>query len=238
MRLAEGKKMSRRTKLAREFQKLNKIEEVDNGIIIMALTHPSFSQENSGIESNQRLEFLGDAVLNLVVAEYLYRNYPDRPEGDLTRIRAKVVCEKALVEVAGFLRIGEYISLGRGEELSGGRHRNSILADTVEAVVGAMYLNQGLEYTRNFIMRYLTIEIESVAEGNFYDYKSQLQELVQSRNKDNVNYVILNESGPAHDKTFVAGVFFRQQLLAKGKGKSKKEAEQNAAEAVIKKGLF
>ena len=101
-----------------------------------------------------------------------------------------------------------------------------------------MYLNQGLEYTRNFIMRYLTIEIESVAEGNFYDYKSQLQELVQSRNKDNVNYVILNESGPAHDKTFVAGVFFRQQLLAKGKGKSKKEAEQNAAEAVIKKGLF
>jgi len=220
------------------FKELNQIEGVDTGLLTKALTHPSFSQENNGAENNQRLEFLGDAILNLVVAEYLYKNYPNKPEGDLTRIRAKVVCEKALVEVATAMKVGEYIFLGRGEELSGGRKRNSILADTVEAVVGAIYLDQGLGFTRNFILRHLTPRIQEVAEGNFYDYKSRLQELVQSRSRDNVTYAILEESGPAHDKTFVAGVFFQHKLLARGVGKSKKEAEQNAAEKVLKKNMF
>lgn len=224
--------------MTRRFKYINLIEDVNTGLLTKALTHPSFSQENNGTENNQRLEFLGDAVLNLVVAEYLYQNYPDKPEGDLTRIRAKVVCEKALVKVASDLRIGDYIYLGRGEELSGGRKRNSILADTVEAVFGAVYLDQGLAYARSFILKYLAADIEEVAEGNFYDYKSQLQELVQSRSKDNVSYVILEESGPPHDKTFVAGVIYRQKLLARGTGKSKKEAEQKAAEKVLQHKIF
>ncbi|ADI02060.1 MULTISPECIES: ribonuclease III [Syntrophothermus] len=230
--------MSRKGKLAEQFKLANCIVEVDTGLLTKALTHPSYSQENEAVENNQRLEFLGDAVLNMVVAEYLYKNFPERPEGDLTRIRAKVVCEKALVKVANTLKVGEYLYLGRGEELSGGRKRNSILADTVEAVVGAVYLDQGLEYARDFILRYLAQDIHEVAEGNFYDYKSQLQELVQSRGKDNVTYAILEESGPAHDKTFIAGVFYRHKLLAQGVGKSKKEAEQKAAEKVLQMKVF
>ncbi|MDH7497850.1 MAG: ribonuclease III [Syntrophomonadaceae bacterium] len=230
--------MGKKKNLTRRFQQVNDIAEVDGGLLTRALTHPSFSQEHSAAEHNQRLEFLGDAVLNLVVAEYLYQNYPDRPEGDLTRMRAKVVCEKALVKVAEDLRIGEHLYLGRGEELSGGRRRHSILADTVEAVFGAVYLDKGLDYVRQFILKHLVEDIRLAAEGNFYDYKSQLQELVQSRSRDNVHYAILEETGPAHDRTFVAGVFFRQQLLARGQGKSKKEAEQDAAEKVLREHNF
>lgn len=230
--------MCKRGNLAEKFKLANSIPEVDTGLLTKALTHPSYSQENEQVENNQRLEFLGDAVLNMIVAEYLYKNFPERPEGDLTRIRAKVVCEKALVKVANNLGIGEYLYLGRGEELSGGRKRNSILADTVEAVVGALYLDQGLDYARDFVLKHLAADIHEVADGNFYDYKSRLQELVQSQGKDNVTYAILEESGPAHDKTFVAGVFYRHKLLAQGTGKSKKEAEQRAAEKVLQMKIF
>lgn len=207
-------------------------------LIYMALIHPSYSQEQNNLQNNQRLEFLGDAVLDFVVAEYLYLNYADKPEGDLTQIRAKVVCEKALVEIANKINIGKYIMLGKGEDMSGGRERKSILADTVEAVIGAIYLDEGLDYVRKFILKYLESTIKETARGDYQDYKSRLQEFAQARSKENVCYKIIEESGPAHAKQFVAGVYFQEILLASGKGKSKKEAEQNAAEKVLNDSKF
>ncbi len=208
---------------------------IDNlDLLVTALTHPSYAQEHGIVDNNQRLEFLGDAVLNMVVARHLYIAFPDQPEGILTKIRAKVVCERYLAKFARDLKIGDYLILGRGEENSGGRNRNSILADAVEAVIGALFLDQGLEYTESFVLKYMQKDMEGVANGDFYDFKSRLQELVQSSSRENVNYEILKESGPAHDRTFVAGVFFQSRLLASGEGKTKKEAEQRAAEQALK----
>jgi ribonuclease-3 len=203
-------------------------------LIQMALVHPSYSQEKSGVGNNQRLEFLGDAVLNFVLAEYLYNHYKDKAEGDLTKIRARVVCERSLMEVAKSIDLGQYLLLGKGEEMSGGRRRKSILADAVESVIGAIYLDQGYQKAAQFILAYLEGLIQEAARGDYNDYKSRLQELVQGKNKQNVYYQIINESGPAHAKVFTAGVYYQGHLLATGSGKSKKEAEQKAAEAVIK----
>lgn len=198
-------------------------------LISTALIHPSYAQEKSAAVNNQRLEFLGDAVLDFIVAEYLYINFKDKPEGDLTQIRAKVVCEKALVEIGNQINIGNYLMLGRGEDMSGGRKRKSILADTIEAVIGAIYLDQGLLSARQFVLKYLQPVIDETAQGDYQDHKSRLQEYVQSRSRYNVHYRIISESGPAHARHFVAGVYFMEELLACGQGKSKKEAEQNAA---------
>jgi ribonuclease-3 len=206
----------------------------NQGLIDMALTHPSFSQEKNCAVNNQRLEFLGDAVLNMIVAEYLYNHFNAEPEGELTKIRARVVCEKALLNVANSLRLGEYLLLGRGEEMSGGRKRRSILADAVEAVIGAIYLDQGYEAASRFVLANLQEYINETAQGDYQDYKSRLQELVQGKNKQNVSYQIIKECGPAHAKVFEAGVFYRDRLLAAGQGRSKKEAEQNAAEKVLR----
>ncbi len=211
----------------------NQIDFENEDLMSMALVHPSYSQEQNGLGSNQRLEFLGDAVLDFVVAEYLYISYPEKPEGDLTQIRARVVCEKALAEVANALNLGSYIMLGRGEEMSGGRSRNSILADTVEAVIGAIYLDQGLNKAREFVLKYLEPLITETVAGVYQDYKSRLQEIVQARSKTNVHYKILEEKGPAHARHFIAAVYHQEMLLATGEGKSKKEAEQNAAEKAI-----
>lgn len=223
---------------AARFLKDNNLRFNDAGLIRMALTHPSYAQEKNIPVNNQRLEFLGDAVLNFIVAEYIYNHYQDKPEGDLTKIRAKVVCEKSLVKVAQKINLGDYLLLGKGEEKSGGRKRKSILADAVEAVIGAIYLDQGYEKARDFILLHLKDYIEESANGDYYDYKSQLQEMVQAYSSENVSYKIISESGPAHCKNFVAGVFFRGKLIAAGEGKSKKEAEQNAAEKVLKEGLL
>ncbi|HBQ86505.1 MAG TPA: ribonuclease III [Syntrophomonas sp.] len=200
----------------------------------MALTHPSYSQERSSSYNNQRMEFLGDAVLNFVVAEYLYNTFAHKAEGELTKIRARVVCENALNDVANLLKLGEYVRLGKGEEMSGGRQRKSILADTVEAVIGAIYLDLGMGPARNFILKYLEKIIIDTASGDYQDFKSRLQELVQSKSRKNVTYAIIEETGPAHAKDFVAGVYFNNHLLARGKGKSKKEAEQSAAASALK----
>jgi ribonuclease-3 len=206
----------------------------NNELICNALIHPSFAQEKNTFQNNQRLEFLGDAVLDFVVAEYLYIFYPEKAEGELTQIRAKVVCEKALSEMALNINLGKYILLGKGEELSGGRKRKSILADTVEALIGAIYLDSGLEAARSFILKYLKGYIENAAAGAYQDYKSKLQEMVQAKKKENVTYKILDETGPAHARVFFSGVFYRNNLLASGAGNSKKESEQNAAEKVLK----
>ena len=211
----------------------NQLQFHDEELMSMALIHPSYAQERNALSNNQRLEFLGDAVLDFVVAEYLYRSFADKAEGDLTQIRARVVCEKALVEMANRIDIGKYLLLGRGEDMSGGRKRKSILADTVEAVIGAIYLDQGLQCAQDFILKHLQPVITQTAMGDYQDYKSRLQEIVQARSKDNVSYEILSETGPAHAKSFEAGVFFKGELLASGQGKSKKEAEQNAAEKAL-----
>lgn len=203
-------------------------------LLSMALIHPSYSQEQSGCtKNNQRLEFLGDAVLDFVVAEYLYKNYVDKSEGDLTQIRARVVCETALLGVAKEIDVGRYLLLGKGEDMTGGRTRKSILADTIEAIIGAVYLDQGLEAARTFILIHLEEAIKETAKGDYQDYKSKLQEFVQAKSKENVRYRIIEESGPAHAKVFVAGVFFKDKILASGQGRSKKEAEQSAAEKVL-----
>ena len=206
-------------------------------IISTALIHPSYAQEHSLVTNNQRLEFLGDAILDFIVAEYLYLNYGNKPEGDLTQIRAKVVCERALVQIGMEIDIGKYLLLGRGEDKSGGRKRKSIIADTMEAVIGAIYLDQGMDGARSFVLRYLQPLIDATAQGDYQDHKSRLQEYVQSVSRTNVHYRIISESGPAHARHFVAGVFFKDKILASGQGKSKKEAEQSAAAQALENGF-
>lgn len=220
-------------RIAQAFLDEQSIPCQDLGLMSIALTHPSYAQESNLTSNNQRLEFLGDAVLNFVVAEYLFKNYPHQAEGELTKIRARVVCEQALSQIAEHLNLGKYLLLGKGEEKSGGRTRQSILADAMEAVIGAVYLDQGYETVRQFILDNLEDTIRKTEAGDYYDYKSRLQELVQGKHRDNVSYSILEESGPAHARTFVAGVFYQQRLLATGTGHSKKEAQQKAAQQVL-----
>ncbi len=204
-----------------------------------AFTHSSYAHENRNfnLEHNQRLEFLGDAVLELVISEYLYLINNDCPEGILTKMRAGIVCEPSLAEMAKRLNLGQCLLMGRGEERSGGRQRPSILADAVEALIGAIYLDQGLENTKSFILRELAPVIEKVTAkgGNAGDYKTELQELVQQRTENTLSYFIVEEYGPDHEKTFVAAVRFRDRNWGSGSGRTKKEAEQAAASDALAK---
>lgn len=205
-----------------------------NRLFVTALTHPSYVFENphSGKENNQRLEFLGDAILDFVIAEYLYLRYPDRPEGELTKMRAAVVNETTLARKAREIKLGQELLLGKGEQVSGGRERPSILADAWEAVIGAIYLQYGFSEARRVILEMLKPAIEEVAKGNYGDYKTMLQEKAQ-REETEVNYQILAEEGPDHNKRFTAGVFLQGTLMGKGIGRTKKEAEQHAAQDVL-----
>ncbi len=207
----------------------------DISLINVALTHPTYVFENRHLhgEHNQRLEFLGDAVLGLLVGEHLYRRFPQCPEGDLTKMRATVVCENTLARKARQINLGSFLLLGKGEEMTGGRDRASILADVFEAVTGALYLTAGLETARQFVQTLLGEEIDHLVPGEYGDFKTHLQEIVQRDFEENVTYHILHESGPDHDKRFVAGVFLQRKLLAEGTGRSKKEAEQNAARIAL-----
>ncbi len=204
----------------------------NRGLLATALTHTSFANETRPmvVEHNQRLEFLGDAVLELVISDYLFTNYPHHEEGVLTKIRAAVVCEPSLARVAQGLRLGQALRLGKGEERTGGRERPAALADAFEALVGAIYLDQGLERARNFILQHLEEAVIAYARGNHAgDYKSELQEWIQQYTDQPLTYVILEEAGPDHNKIFTAGVKFRNKLWGTGKGRTKKEAEQTAA---------
>lgn len=208
----------------------------DENLLSQALTHSSFTYESrqNGIENNQRLEFLGDAVLELAVSDYLYRDNPDRDEGELTKLRAAVVCEPSLARVARELELGFCLSMGRGEERSGGRDRPSILADAFEALLGAVYLDQGLECAGRLAVQCLKPVLEDVLEGRLErDYKTELQEMVQQRGGEQVQYVILKEEGPDHHKTFTAGVLYRGEVAGRGAGRSKKDAEQQAAKSAL-----
>ena len=201
-----------------------------------ALYHSSYANEHrgTGISSNERLEFLGDAVLGFVTAEYLYAKHPDMPEGDLTRIRAALVCEESLHEVAQYLGLGKYLRLGRGEELGGGRRRPSILADAVEAVLAAVYLDGGIDEARALIHRILLEkEQEQVVESRRRDCKTELQELVQRKPNQVLHYELVSESGPDHAKVFAVAVTLNGQVVGLGSGHSKKEAEQSAARAAL-----
>ena len=201
-----------------------------------ALQHSSYANEHrsAGLRSNERLEFLGDAVLGVVTADCLYRKHPNLPEGDLTRIRAALVCEESLHEVAQSLELGRHLKLGRGEELGGGRERASILADATESVFAAVYLDGGMEAASALIHRVLLDkEREEVVEERRRDYKTQLQELVQRKSDQLLRYELTGSSGPDHAKEFAFRVTLNGAEIGTGTGRSKKEAEQSAACAAL-----
>lgn len=209
----------------------------DESLLHLAMTHSSYSYENKDkLLNNQRLEFLGDAVLELLVSEYLYRLFPEKTEGYLTKMRAAAVCEPALARLARQLHLGRCLYMGRGEERSGGRERPSILADSFESLLGAVYLDKGLEEARRFLLKYIQPLIEDIIKGHLdRDFKTELQELLQKKSGESVNYVILREEGPDHDKIFTAGVIYMGQEMGRGTGHSKKEAEQHAARIALQK---
>lgn len=203
-------------------------------LLLEALTHSSYSYEHPGSRHNQRLEFLGDAVLEIVVSEHLYLWLPDAAEGDLTKIRAAVVCEPALAQVAREIGLGGYLRMGRGEELSGGRERASVLADAFEAFLGAIYLDQGLETARRFALQRLEpLIVNTLAGKGEADYKTRLQELLQKKSPEPLRYIIIKEVGPDHSKVFTAGVLYRGRVLGQGVGRTKKDAEQHAAREAL-----
>lgn len=204
----------------------------DEKLLVEALTHPSYVGEGeaSRLHSNQRLEFLGDSVLGLIVSEYIFRRHPELAEGSLTKIKAVAVSEGALVQAARQLGLGDYLLLGKGEEASGGRARASILADAFEALIGAIFLQHGLEAAREFVLRVLSDSIAVIENRKHVpDYKSLLQELVQAEGRGTPTYHVLETSGPDHNKRFIVEVRARQVILGHGAGASKKEAEQSAA---------
>ena len=199
-----------------------------------ALAHSSYANErwHNSLMSNERLEFLGDSILGMCVAEYLYCTFPDRPEGELTRMRADMVCEQTLANVAGRIGLGEHLLLGKGEEQGGGRTRNSILADAVESVIAASFLDGGMGAAKQFIQKFILVEVP-VKKLHNVDYKTSLQELVQQKKNQVLSYALVGESGPDHDKHFEVEVSLNGKVVGLGSGSSKKRAEQDAARVAI-----
>ncbi len=220
-----------------QFYKILGYEFKDSSFIITALTHSSYANEvKKSVPFNERMEFLGDSVLGLTVSDYLYRTYPELPEGELSKIRAGVVSEVSLAKRAKEIKLGDYLRLGKGEENIGGRNRPSVLADAMEAVIGAMYLDSNLETTMKFVLRLMVPAIEAfIAGAGTKDYKTDLQELLQSTSTLEITYRIVDEEGPDHDKWFTAMVYHGETPMGKGQGKSKKEAEQQAAQDALDK---
>lgn len=199
-----------------------------------ALTHSSYANETkSSAGSNERLEFLGDSVLGVVVADYLFKNFPNLPEGDLTKKRASLVCEKACCGFSKQLEVGKYLLLSHGEQNSGGRTRSSILADAFEAIIAAIYLDGGMEEARKFILRFVLPLLQASKPRTFKDYKTALQEIIQQNPEESLEYVLTGESGPDHDKHFTVEVHLNSNIIGKGGGRSKKEAEQQAAREAL-----
>ena len=199
-----------------------------------ALTHSSYANENRErhLPDNERLEFLGDSILGFVVAEYLYRNFPDKPEGELTRIRADLVCERNLAEAAATIELGSYLLLGHGEEQGGGRKRDSIVSDAMESVIAASFMDGGFAAAKEIIDRLILSNIPKGRPRNF-DYKTAFQELVQRKKDQQIHYELTGESGPDHDKHFEVEVLLNGKAVGHGVGSSKKRAEQAAAASAI-----
>ncbi len=206
----------------------------NKSFVVTALTHSSFANElHDGTKYNERLEFLGDSVLSIVVSDYIYLNCPELPEGKLTKLRAALVCEKTLYVYAKKIHLGSYIRLSRGEKRTGGDDRPSILSDAFEALIAAIYLDGGIEPAREFILRFVVPDIKSSKPKKLKDYKTALQEIIQKNPEERLTYVLVKETGPDHDKHFVVEVHLNSNVIGKGGGRSKKEAEQQAAREAL-----
>ena len=213
----------------KELEKKLQYEFHDKNLFSQALTHSSYANEHRLDHSrcNERLEFLGDAVLEILTSDFLYNKYHALPEGDLTKIRASIVCEPTLAYCAGDIRLGEYLLLGKGEEATGGRNRNSVVSDAMEALIGAIYLDGGFTNAKEFIHRFILNDIEH--KQLFYDSKTILQEMIQSRQTGVLSYEIIKEEGPDHNKSFEVRALMGEEEIGRGVGRTKKAAEQVAA---------
>jgi len=222
-----------------EFQEIIQYHFKDINLLKNALTHSSFLNEGKQLQTinNERLEFLGDAILDAVISDYLYSRLNNGEEGELTKLRAVIVCERSLAACGIGLSIGDYLRLGKGEENSGGRKRGSIVADAMEAVIGAVYLDGGWNAVHDFVIRIFSDVIEDAISGKLHmDYKTEIQERLQSHGEAEISYVIEREEGPDHDKTFYANLIFQGNVIGSGSGRSKKEAEQQAAKQALERG--
>lgn len=207
----------------------------DKEILYSALTHSSYANEHkSGVSSYERLEFLGDSILGFITSEYLFRSFPGMPEGELTKIRASLVCERSLCEFSHRLSVGKFLRLSNGEQNSGGRERASILADVFESTVAAIYLDSGdFQTVEKFILRFIGPAAKAQKKKPFKDYKTMLQEIIQQNPQETLEYVLTGESGPDHNKHFKVEVHLNNNIIGHGGGKSKKEAEQRAAREAL-----
>jgi len=216
-------------------EKIIKYEFIKKDLLVEALTHSSYANEKKIGLYNERLEFLGDSVLGIVISDYLFRNYPKLPEGELTKTRAKIVCEPTLADCARAITLGDYLLLGKGEEATGGRDRTSLLADAYEALIGAIYLDGGIESAQGFILSNMNSIIKDAIKGKiFIDYKTKLQEIIQNGSNNTITYELVKEYGPDHNKTFYTQVKKNDVVIGYGNGKSKKESEQNAAKMALR----
>lgn len=206
----------------------------NKALLLNALTHSSYANEaRHGVTSNERLEFLGDSVLSIIVSNYLFNQFPNMPEGELTKLRASLVCEKSLCAFSRELELGKFLQLGKGEDKGGGRERDSILADAFEAVLAAIYLDGGMEIARKHVMNFVLRELKHTDDEVFKDYKTALQEIIQRNPEESVTYILTDEFGPDHDKQFTVEVHLNSNVIGTGKGKSKKQAEQMAAKQAL-----
>ena len=209
--------------------KFKNIKFLETGV-----THSSFSNETKEhVPYNERQEFLGDAVLSIIVSDYIFENYTKLPEGELTKLRASLVCEKSLCGFANEIELGSFLRLGHGEELMGGRERPSILADAFEAMLAAVYLDGGIEPATKIVLSFVKRALEHVENAPFRDYKTLLQEIIQKNPEERLTYVLIGESGPDHDKRFEVNVMLNSNVIGHGIGKSKKAAEQHAAKEAL-----
>lgn len=223
------------------------IERIENALnysfknkelLIEALTHSSYKNENKTFNDNERLEFFGDSILGFLVAEHLFIKLKGLPEGTLTKYRAKIVCEETLSEIALKMNIGDYIRFGKGELITGGKKRPSILADSLEALIGAIYLDSDIETIKEIVLNILSDKINLAINGKLIlDYKTALQELIQKKSFSEINYYVVEEFGPDHNKAFIMAVDIDGKFKGQGRGKNKKEAEQNAAKNALEMGL-
>jgi len=238
MKLSEKAIEERRLQQLHAFMQALGISFHNLDLLDRALTHSSYANENQSHfgQHNERLEFLGDAILDFAVGEYLFLHFPDMPEGELSKARASVVSETPLAECSASFELGQYLRMGHGEVLSGGRSRISILADAFEAIVGAIYLDSSYDEARRFILSHLQPYLDKVSHGDYgKDYKTIFQEFIQRDGEQHIEYILCHEEGPDHDKTFYMEVTVNGTVLGKGSGKTKKDAEQHAALQALRK---
>ena len=206
----------------------------NKSLLRLALTHSSYANESGDPSNcNERLEFLGDSILSLIVSEYIFKNFKNRPEGELTKLRASLVCEKSLCSFSKKMNLGEYMLLGKGELINGGRERSSILADAFEAILAAIYLDAGMKQAEKHVLRFVVEELNHTEDEVFKDYKTTLQEVIQRNREEQLSYILVDESGPDHDKSFTVEVHLNSNVIGSGVGKSKKQAEQFAANQAL-----